>query len=79
MWICGEDDISRKNFGGKLLWKVTDSGPHSLDLSYSLTRNGGALGKTLNFSTSASRFMEHPPTGLLCRLGKHVSLARSLA
>lgn len=53
---------------------------HALDLSYSPTRNCGALRKLLSFSEPLlAGVMEYPPTGLLCRLRRHMSLAQCLA
>lgn len=64
----------RRNSDGKVLWKVTGSGPHSLDSSYSLPGDCGDMRKSLSFSESL-----HLGTGLLHKLGRYMSQTQCLA
>ena len=59
--------------------RVTGSGPHSLDSSYSLPGDCGDLRGSLSFSEPLlARITKHPATAM-CKLGRHMSQAQCLA
>lgn len=71
--------MSRRNSGDKVVWRVTGSGPHSLDSSYSLPGDCGDLRESLSFSEPLlARITKHPATAM-CKLGRHMSQAQCLA